>query len=125
MAEIDLMDLDALRLQLVGERERLQREVADLDADLSQSLEDSSEESPYDQHMAETAGVTLDREIDLTLEENAQASIAQIDRALSKIESGTYGRCEKCEKPIGDGRLRVAPSATLCIECKRLEERSR
>ena len=120
-----MMDRDALRRQLLDERERLEREIAELDADLSESLEDSSEESPYDQHMAETAGVTLDREIDLTLEENARASILQIDRALHKLENGTYGHCDKCGKPIGDDRLRVAPFATLCIDCKRLEERTR
>lgn len=119
------MDRDARRKQLLEERRRLEREIADLDADLSESLEDSSEESPYDQHMAETAAVTLDREIDLTLEENARASISQIDRALRKLENGSYGLCDKCGKPIGDDRLHAAPFATLCIDCKRLEERNR
>ena len=46
------MDREALKRALIAERERLGREIADLDADLSESLEDSSEESPYDQHMA-------------------------------------------------------------------------
>lgn len=119
------MDTEALRMTLIAERERLGREIAELDADLSESLEDSSEESPYDQHMAETAAVTLDREIDLTLEENARAAISQIDRALLKLENGTYGKCDKCGSPISEERLKVAPFATLCIECKRREERSR
>lgn len=119
------MDREALKRRLLEERERLQREIADLDAELSESLEDSSEESPYDQHMAEIAGVTLDREIDLTLEENALATIAQIDRGLEKLENGTYGRCDNCGKEIGEERLSVAPSANLCIDCKRLQERSR
>src|SRR5512136_3077437 len=102
------MDREALRQRLVDERARLEREIAELDADLSESLEDSSEESPYDQHMAETAGVTLDREIDLTLEENARAAIAQIDRALTKLENGNYGSCDKCGMPISEERLKVA-----------------
>jgi DnaK suppressor protein len=120
-----MTDPKALKQRLLDERERLSREIEELDSDLSKSLEDSSEESPYDQHMAETAGVTLDREIDLTLEENARAALIQIDRALEKLENGTYGRCDKCGKPIGEGRLEVAPVATLCVECKRLEERNR
>lgn len=119
------MDREALRQRLLLERERLEHEIAELDADLSESLEDSSEESPYDQHMAETAAVTLDREIDLTLQENALASVAQIDRALAKLENGSYGKCDKCGKPIGEDRLQAAPFATLCIDCKRLEERNR
>ena len=119
------MDCEGLRNRLLDERARLEREIADLDAELSESLEDSSEESPYDQHMAETAGVTLDREIDLTLEENARAAIMQIDRALQRLENGTYGCCEKCGKAIGEQRLDAVPFATLCITCKRLEERRR
>ncbi len=119
------MDLEALKLALTAERERLGREIAELDADLSESLEDSSEESPYDQHLAETAAVTLDREIDLTLEENARAAIAQIDRALLKLETGSYGVCDKCGSIIGEERLKVAPFVTLCIDCKRREERGR
>ena len=46
------MDSETLKQRLLEERERLQREITELDADLSESLEDSSEESPYDQHMA-------------------------------------------------------------------------
>jgi DnaK suppressor protein len=120
-----LVDRKALRKQLLEERERVCREISELDADLSESLEDSSGESPYDQHMAETAAVTLDREIDLTLKDNAQAALAQIDRALHKLEDGSYGQCDKCGKSIGEGRLSIAPFATLCVDCKRLEERTR
>ena len=119
------VDKRALKKQLLVERERLQHEIAELDADLSESLEESSEESPYDQHMAETAAATLDREIDLTIQDNARASLSQIDRALAKLENGSYERCDKCGKPIGEERLQAAPFATLCIDCKRLEERNR
>lgn len=120
-----MADSEAAKRRLLEERERLSREIAELEASLSESLEDASGESPYDQHMAETAGVTLDREIDLSLEENARAALAQIERALDRLENGSYGRCEKCGKPIGAARLREAPSATLCVDCKRLEERNR
>ncbi len=119
------MDLEVLRERLLEEQERLRREIAELDADLSESLEESSEESPYDQHMAETAAVTLDREIDLTLQHNARAALVQIDRAFHKLDSGTYGLCDKCGQAIGEGRLTIAPFATLCVACKRLEERNR
>ena len=121
---VELAD-KAIKQRLLEERERVLKEIAELDADLSKSLEDTSGESPYDQHMAETAAATLDREIDLTLQENARATLAKIDRALHKLEDGTYGQCDKCGKPIGEGRLEIAPYATLCVDCKRLEERTR
>jgi RNA polymerase-binding protein DksA len=119
------VDRRTLKQRLLEERERVSREIAELDADLSESLEEISGESPYDQHMAETAAVTLDREIDLTLQENARATLTQIDRAMEKLENGSYGRCDKCGKPIGQGRLDIAPFATLCVDCKRLQERNR
>lgn len=119
------MDREALTRRLLEERERLAQEIAGLDADLAESLEESSEESPYDQHMAETAAVTLDREIDLTLQGSARSALSQIDRALAKLENGSYGLCDVCHKPIGEGRLEIAPYATLCVDCKRRDERAR
>lgn len=53
---------EALKQRLLDEWERLSREIAELDADFSESLEDSSEESSYDQRVVETAAATLDRE---------------------------------------------------------------
>jgi RNA polymerase-binding transcription factor DksA len=45
------------------------------------------------------------------------ASIADIDRALEKVEAGTYGLCDECGAPIGDTRLEALPAATLCVIC--------
>ena len=117
------MDLDEVRTQLMSERTRLEHEIESFVAELAESLGDVSEESLYDQHLAETAAVTLDREIELTLEENARANLAQVERALGKLDDGTYGTCDSCKKPISEERLHVAPYASLCIECKRREER--
>ncbi len=101
------------------------REISELDAGLSKPIADMSGESPNDQHMAETAAATLDREIDLTLQENARTTLAKIERALRKLDEDTYGRCDNCGKPIGEGRLEIAPYATLCVDCKRQQERGR
>jgi RNA polymerase-binding protein DksA len=119
------LDHKTLREQLLNERARVLKEIEELDADLSKSLQESSGESPYDQHMAEAATATLDREMDLTLEENARAALSQIDRALHKLDDGSYGQCDLCGSRIGEGRLSVAPFATMCVDCKRLEERNR
>ena len=51
-------------------------------------------------------------------------ALREIDNALEKLKSGTYGLCEICNKPIGLKRLKVMPSARLCIECKSKEEAS-
>ena len=46
-----------------------------------------------------------------------------IDAALQRIEAGTYGKCVNCGAPIPEERLEAMPWATLCIDCKRKEER--
>jgi DnaK suppressor protein len=117
------MDQEKVRQRLDSERDRVSREIAEFRADLSVSLEDSTEENAYDQHMADSATPMLNREIDVSLEENARSVLAQIDRALEKLDEGTYGTCDRCGKPIGEERLEVMPYASLCVDCKRLLER--
>ena len=90
------------------------------------SLEDETGElvsGSADQHMADTATETVDREIDYTLEESDGRLLTAIDEALARIEAGTYGVCVNCGAQIAPERLEAMPWATLCIECKRKEER--
>lgn len=58
-------------------------------------------------------------ERNLNLEETLEISIDKINKALKKIKDGNYGICEKCGKPIEEGRLKVFPSATACMKCKK------
>jgi DnaK suppressor protein len=76
-----------------------------------------------DQHMADTATETVDREIDYTLEEHDERLLESIDAALARIDAGTYGTCVNCGRVIAPERLEAMPWATLCIDCKREEER--
>jgi DnaK suppressor protein len=76
-----------------------------------------------DNHLGDMASVTFDRELDEGLEEGAQQTLAQIDRALAKLDDGTYGICERCGRPIAEERLRARPWATLCIEDQRRADR--
>jgi RNA polymerase-binding protein DksA len=73
-----------------------------------------------DNHLADTASATYDRELDQGLEEGAQYTLSEIDAALARIDDGTYGICEICGKPIGEERLRAIPWARLCIDDQRL-----
>ena len=58
-----------------------------------------------------------------TLEENSNHVLSEIDAALGRIEEGDYGECRRCGNPIGEDRLEALPWATLCIDCKRKQER--
>lgn len=75
---------------------------------------------PY--HMADVGTDNFEHEFTLGLIENEEEELRQIDEALGRLDEGTFGICEACEKPIPKSRLKVIPYTCLCIECKRNEE---
>jgi RNA polymerase-binding protein DksA len=116
-------DVERFRTLLEEERSRVLDAIEYLHKQSPGSTEDTAQDSAADNHLADTATETLDREIDSTLEENSENVLAAIDAALKRIEEGTYGKCVNCGKEIGEERLVALPWATLCIDCRRLEER--
>jgi RNA polymerase-binding protein DksA len=117
------VDVDRFRELLVEERRRVLDAIEYLHKENPGSIEDETDDETTDDHLAETATATLDREIDYTLEENSENVLSSINGALARIEQGTYGICVTCGKPISQERLAAIPWATQCIDCKRLEER--
>ena len=117
------MNVDRFRELLVGERQRVAHAIEYLHEENPGSIEDETQEARIDQHLADTATVTVDRELDYSLEEHSTYVLKEIDAALKRIEDGTFGICARCGKPIAEERLEAVPYATLCIDCKRLEER--
>ncbi|HUZ15430.1 MAG TPA: TraR/DksA C4-type zinc finger protein [Gaiellaceae bacterium] len=119
------IDTAHFRELLLGERGRVERALAGLRDGHPGSLEDEAEEvngGLDTDDLGETASITLGREIDYTLGENAQTVLDEIDAALARIENGTYGKCTNCGKEIPGERLEVYPWASLCIDCARLDE---
>ncbi|HEU5280171.1 MAG TPA: TraR/DksA C4-type zinc finger protein [Gaiellaceae bacterium] len=118
------IDTDRFREALLEERARVEAALQNLHEETAGTLsEDAGEETAYDNHLADTATETYDRELDYTLEENAEHLLAEIDAALKRIEAGTYGICTNCGKQIPEERLEALPWATLCIDCQRDRER--
>lgn len=118
------MDTEYFRKLLVDERERVSSTVESLHESNSRSFEEETEEETYDNHLADSATATLNREIDSTLEENSGHVLVGIDEALDRIENGTFGTCARCGKQIAEDRLEALPYATRCIDCQRLAERA-
>jgi DnaK suppressor protein len=118
------LDLDHFRDRLLEERKRAQDALEYLQKDDQGLLEDEREEIQSDNHIADDATSTYDRELDATLEDNEERMLDAIDAALKRIEAGTYGVCTNCGEPIPAERLEAVPWATTCIDCKRKEERT-
>lgn len=75
-------------------------------------------ESEFGEEGGEGGNLSIERELDLVLSAQAKAAVDEIERALGKIDNGTYGICEKCGKEIPRARLKVLPHAPLCVACK-------
>ena len=117
------IDTDRFRDLLLEHRKHVADALQNLHDENPGSIEDETDESPIDNHLAETATVTYDREMDYTLEENSEQVLHAIDEALGRLDAGTYGTCQRCGTGIAPERLEALPYARLCIDCKRREER--
>ena len=120
------VDTEQFRQLLLDRRAAVANALENLHKENAGSLEDETGElvsGSADQHLADTATETVEREIGNTLEEHDERLLFAIDAALGRIDEGTYGKCVNCGAQIPEGRLEAMPWATLCIECKRQEER--
>ena len=111
--------LEAQRVTLLAERADYIGSAESLKAQAdSLALEHEPGDVQFDEEGGEGGTANVDREIDLYLSAQARATVAEIDRALAKIEDGTYGVCERCGQPIPEARLEALPYAALCVACK-------
>src|SRR5437762_1783298 len=104
------IDTDRFRTVLLEERERVQKAIANLRDDHPGSLDEEVEEiaATSDNHLAETASATLDREIDYTLEENSGHVLVALDAALKRIVNGRLG--------LGDAVHVIGPFSIRHVE---------
>lgn len=117
------MDPQQAKQALLRLRARLLEQDEALSESLGISLEEEAGDESSDQRLADVGAVTLNRELDLSMRENVEHLLEQVDRALEKIEEGTYGLCDRCGQPIEEGRLQAMPEATLCLRHQKELER--
>jgi RNA polymerase-binding protein DksA len=118
-------ELDSFRQVLSDLRARLR---GDLDQMTDEALRRAQPESlgnlsNVPLHMADVGTENYDQEFTLGLIENEQGTLEEINEALSRIATGTFGQCEECGEPIAKPRLQALPYARHCIQCARKLER--
>jgi YteA family regulatory protein len=116
--------LNDFRQRLLAEKRRIEIEWENSNRfNLNQSLTDSVEElSAYDNHPADLATETFEREKDLALWNSSNETYNRINEALDRIDAGVYGQCELCGEPIHQDRLEALPYTTLCFSCAKVTE---
>jgi RNA polymerase-binding protein DksA len=111
------VDWERFRSLLIEERKRTMAAIEFLHEENPGSVEDETgEQTQVDNHIADAASGTYDRELDYSLEGGAETVVRLIDDALSRIEAGTYGTCRVCGREIGEERLEARPWSDLCID---------
>ncbi|MFD8033245.1 TraR/DksA family transcriptional regulator [Streptomyces sp. NPDC059717] len=109
------------RAELQSEAVRLRGEIDASEQAVVGLMRDSGDGAGDDQ--ADTGTKNITREHELALAANAREMLEQTERALDRLDAGTYGLCESCGNPIGKARMQAFPRATLCVECKQKQER--
>lgn len=114
-------ELNEIRKALHLDETRLLEEIDMAEVGLADLIRDSGDGAGDDQ--ADAGSKTFEREHEMSLANNAREMLLQVRHALGRIDDGSYGVCEGCERAIGKLRLQAFPRATLCMSCKIAEER--
>ncbi len=117
------LNIDHFRSLLIEERQRMEEELEQVRSrttDMDNGLPEEGESG--DEDTADLASAMMDKEMDLSVEDDLEDVLMQVDRAFQKIEEGTYGICDVSSQPIPKSRLELIPFATLTVECQAMAE---
>jgi RNA polymerase-binding protein DksA len=114
---VSIGDVAGRRSRLEAEREEALDRLASLTNDFEAVVAASLDSNADDEHDPEGATIAFERSQIGSLARQVQRHIAEIDAALTRLETGTYGACEDCGRAIGVGRLEARPAARTCIRC--------
>jgi RNA polymerase-binding transcription factor DksA len=109
--------LEEERTRLQGIREGIQREQDDAFSGSGGEL------SSVDQHPGDSGTETFEMEKNVSLLEQVDDELLEVEAAVQRLDRGTYGSCQVCGRPIGDERLEVMPATRFCIEDQAKAER--
>ena len=96
---------------------RTTERLAALTGDYAGIVEASKDSNADDEHDPEGSTIAFERSQVGTLVEDARHQLAEVDAARARLADGTYGTCDECGGPVGEGRLEARPTARTCIRC--------
>jgi len=117
-------ELKSYRKLLLERRKELMDEMGELMKEqVSSTPRDTSGDlSSHAFHMADQGTDAMEREMAFMFASKSGRLVYHIEEAIRRIDSGNYGLCAQCQKPISATRLKAVPHARLCIKCKESEE---
>ncbi|PID78769.1 molecular chaperone DnaK [bacterium DOLJORAL78_65_58] len=117
-------DLQRFRNMLLEEKERVSASLARHEKIIAHTDDQSGLETgkAHSNHMADQGSDEFQYETTIKFAKKEGRHLYNIEEALTRIEDGTYGKCQGCGGNIALPRLKSLPFARLCIECKEKEE---
>ena len=110
-------EIGDLKGRLDAERAELSEQLTTIEEEaFAASQSELSGDVGLDDESADAGTATFEREKDLSIENNVRDLLGKIDRALKRIDDGSYGTCERCGKPIEKARIKALPYVDLCIK---------
>jgi DnaK suppressor protein len=123
-AKLSKKEIDELRSRLVEQQVELQDQLTTIeDTSFAATQSELSGDVGLDDESADAGTATFEREKDLSIEQNVLDLMQKIERALERMDAGTYGICARCGKPIEKARIRALPYVDLCIKDAQAESR--
>jgi len=117
-------EIDDFEARLRAERVELAEQLATIeDQTFATTQSDLSGDVGVDDESADAGTATFEREKELSIEQNVRDLLQKIDRALQRIDAGTYGICQRCGKPIEKARVKALPYVDLCIKDAQAQSR--
>lgn len=115
---------DSLRKRLEERRAEIESDMSYMAAEMrSIGVDQDEENGSLGNHIADDGSNVAEAERIVTVSEDLQQILAQVNAALERMSDGTYGTCQRCEKSIGEERLEAFPYVAYCIECQSIIER--
>ncbi len=113
-----------LKGRLEEERTELQDQLTTIEEEtFAATQSELSGDVGLDDESADAGTATFEREKDLSIENNVRDLLDKIDRALKRIDDGTFGICARCGKPIEKARIKALPYVDLCIKDAQAQSR--
>jgi DnaK suppressor protein len=115
----DDLDLDVIRSELEERRDRTQERLAEL-----AKRPERGTAQGFGKRIGDGTTEAVSRLTDIGVGDSLERMLARTERALAKLNDGSYGVCDSCGDPIGPGRMRALPDGVLCLACASSERRT-
>lgn len=115
---MDSKQREEFKKQLLDIKDTILHDIRNMMAKNTEGADVTEENASHGQHMADFATDMYDREFNLGLASNDRELLQKVEKAIKRMDEGTYGVCSHCQNPIAPARLHAIPYVETCLKCQ-------